>query len=663
VTMQNRFGLKDFVLFVLIGALGIGIVLSMFQRDRGWEEVQKIKGKIENQEQMLSRIEQAAKGGAQPAGVAELHEQLQQLNARLDAVAAAAQSGSIKATDLSNAGGPAASGQPEWARPDVPVKSFPTRTFATDPRTLPGYRTGGEFTEVYEAQTKKITPNISTDVYARRIQEMVLESLADLDPKTLRLRGQLADAWQTDPEGLWMRAHLRAGVRFSDGAPVTAEDVRWTFHEYLMNEQIDAERDRSTLRDSIKKVEVIDDRTVEFSFVQRLFINEENALTIFVLPKHILSKLTPSQINQSTGLLVGSGPFRIKGFDVNNQWAPPADVVLERNEQYWGPPPALAGLRYQAINEEVARLTAFSSGDAQMITPSAPQFVAKKNDETWKNKAQFLNWVNMRSGYTFIAWNCGERDGALTPFHDRRVRLAMTYALDREKMIRDIWKGVGRVSNGMMNPDSPGANHDFEPWPFDQARAKKLLREAGWEDRDGNGVLEDVNGNEFSFQFSYAGGSEISEQISRFVKDSYQAIGIKVDLRAAEWTVYQDYLKKRDFDAITLGWGANGPESDPKQIYHSDSIKNQGDNFVQWSNAEADRIIDEGRREMDFDKRQEWWRKLEAVLHDEQPYTFVRVPAWLRFASPAVSNVNTYPKGIQADEFFFGGPMLPSKGQ
>ncbi|MBC7771150.1 MAG: ABC transporter substrate-binding protein, partial [Pyrinomonadaceae bacterium] len=481
--------------------------------------------------------------------------------------------------------------------------------------------------------------------------------------KTLKRQGLLAEAWQMDPEGLWLRARLRPGVRFSDGVPLTTEDIRWTFHDYVMNEQNDAERERSILRDSIKEVRVLDERTVEFVFVQRLFTNAENALSMFILPKHIYSTLSPAQINQSTGLMVGSGPFKMKDFSVTRQWSPPADIVLERNEQYWSNKPALAGIRYKGINEEVARLNAFNKGEADMITPSAPQFVSKSEDEEWQARTQFLKWVNMRSGYSFIAWNCGERNGKLTPFHDKRVRLAMTYALDREKMIQNIWKGVGVVAKGNMNPDAPGANKAIKPYPWDVAKAKALLKEAGWEDRNGDGTLEDANGNNFEFEFSFAGGSEIGEKIAKFVKDSYESIGIRVKLRSSEWAVYQDLMKKRDFDAITLGWGASGPESDPKQIYHSDSIKNQGDNFSQWASKEGDRCIDEGRKEMDFDKRQEWWQKLEAVLHEEQPYTFVRVPPWTRFVSIRFGNVNPYPKGLQADEFFMGGAgQAPSPG-
>lgn len=172
-------------------------------------------------------------------------------------------------------------------------------------------------------------------------------------------------------------------------------------------------------------------------------------------------------------------------------------------------------------------------------------------------------------------------------------------------------------------------------------------------------MLENELGEKFQFEYTYAGGSEISDRVARFVKDSFQAIGIVVEPRSVDWSVYQDLLKQRDFDAITLGWGANAPESDPMQIFHSSSIKNQGDNFAQWSNAEADRLIDAGRAELDPDKRAAIWRQLEAVLHDEQPYTFVRVPPWTRFVRREVGNVVMYPKGLEPAEYFRAGASTP----
>ncbi len=108
----------------------------------------------------------------------------------------------------------------------------------------------------------------------------------------------------------------------------------------------------------------------------------------------------------------------------------------------------------------------------------------------------------------------------------------------------------------------------------------------------------------------------------------------------------------RDFDAITMAWGANAPESDLRQMFHSDSIAKGKDNFTQWSSKEADELIEKGRRTMDTPTRMLIWQQLEAVLAEEQPYTFVRVPPWLRFVKRDFGNVRMYKTGLVPDEFF-----------
>lgn len=665
--MHNRFGIKDAVLIVLVLVTGLLVVLNMVQQDRAFvrnnqtldslkrleTQVGTINTQLNQTSTTVSRLEKQVSSGSFSAAPAQ---------ASTPSNTQGSGAGSSPSTKPSPQGQPGSGNRDTaWARPGVPINWQPEYTFKTDPRTVKGVQEGGEVTELWEAQTKCITPDIAQDVYSRRVLELVQESLATLDPVTLKYVGTLGEAWQVDPEGMWLRARLRPGVRFSDGHPITAEDFRYTFHDYLMNEQIECERARSIIRDSIEKVVAIDDRTVEFTFKDRLFSNVTNALSMSVMAKHFYGALSPAQINRSTGLLFGSGPFRLRDLSVDNQWAPPADIVLERNDQYWGPKPVIGSLRYRGVNEEIARLNTFYAGQAELITPTSPQFVTKQEDPEWNKTTTFLKWVNMRSGYSFVAWNCGERNGKLTPFADKRVRRAMTLALDRERMIRDIWKGIGQVAKGNQPLGSPGSNPNIKPWPFDRAAAVKLLKDAGWEDRNGDGILEDSLGNPFSFQYTYASGGEIAERVAKFIKDSYSAIGIKVELRGVEWAVYTDLLKTRDFDAITLGWGASGPESDPMQIFHSKSIANQGDNFAQWKNADCDRLIDAGRRELDGDKRAAIWRELEAVLHEEQPYTFVRVPPWLRFVR-STGNVTAYPKGLEPQEYFRSGPATPKPG-
>jgi peptide/nickel transport system substrate-binding protein len=629
--MQNRFGIKDFLfLVVLLVTLG-SVWLSMVQKTR-----------MELAQQSMS------------AKLADIEQQVAQVNRKLESGAAVARGASAGA-----AAGNGVATDESWARPGVKVEHWAAPHCAIDPTTIPGFAVGGEFTELFEAQPAKLTPYISSDVYSTRVLDRVCQSLSSFDPKTLRMVGALADGWQIDPNGLWIRAHINPRARFSDGTPVTSEDVRWTYMDFIKNPLIEAERARST-QDNLKEVKVVDGLTVDFMFKEAFFTNILIALGNPILPKHYFARFEPSQINQGTGVTMGSGPFRLAKLpsgpeDLANQWTPGQDVVLVRNEQYWAEKPSLERLRFKSIKDDLGRLVAYRNGEGSMMLPTSPQFNKVLKEEPEFEKSNYaLKWTNMRCGYSFIAWQCGPRAGkGLTPFVDKRVRRAMTMLLDRERMIRDIWDGIGIVAKGPNNPESPASDPAVKPLPFDPEKGKALLAEAGWKDRDGDGILENEKGDKFTFEYTYATGGEISERLARFVKDSYGKAGIVVTTRPVDWSRYQELLKLRDFDAITMGWGANAPESDPRQIFHSESIKEGGDNFTQWVNKDCDALIEKGRRTMDEATRMEVWRQFEACIAEDQPYTFVRVAPWLRFVKKDFGNVNTYKTGLEPQEYFY----------
>ncbi|MEN9641227.1 MAG: hypothetical protein RIR77_416 [Planctomycetota bacterium] len=630
--MQNRFGIKDFVfLVVLLATLG-SVWLSMVQKTRIELVQQGMSAKLADIEQQVAQVSRKLESGA---GVVR---------------GATAASATTAATAVST--------DQSWARLGVKVAHWAAPHCAIDPTTIPGFGTGGEFIELFEAQPAKLTPYIAGDVYSTRVLDRVCESLSSFDPKTLRLVGALADGWQIDPDGLWIRAHINPRARFSDGTPVTSEDIRWTYMDFINNPLIEAERTRST-QDNLKEVQVVDGLTVDFIFKEAFFTNILIALGDPILPKHYYAKFEPSQINQGTGMTMGSGPFRLSKLpsgpeELSNQWTPGEDVVLVRNEQYWAEKPALERMRFKSIKDDLGRLVAYRNGEGSMMLPTSPQFNKVIKEEPEFEKSNYaLKWTNMRCGYSFIAWQCGPRSGKnLTPFADKRVRRAMTMLLDRERMIRDIWDGIGIVSKGPNNPESPASDPAVQPLPFDQDQAKQLLTEAGWKDRDGDGILENEKGDKFTFEYTYATGGEISERLARFVKDSYGKAGIMVTTRPVDWSRYQELLKLRDFDAITMGWGNNAPESDPRQIFHSESIKEGGDNFTQWVNKDCDALIEKGRRTMDEATRMAVWRQLQACIAEDQPYTFVRVAPWLRFVKRDFGNVNTYKTGLEPQEFF-----------
>jgi len=672
--MQNRFTFKDFVVVALLLVAVFLVVGSIVQSDRTFTQVQALGRKVGDLERRIQelavvpaqappRAGDAGSAAGSGAGAAPSTGAVAVPGTGASAPSDPAQSSSAPASTVAAA---AAHRDESWARPGVPVEWQPPPGFPTDPRSVPGYREGGEFIEVFEAQPRKIVPHLHADVYGLRVLDRVCEALAGYDPFTMKLTGVLADAWQRDPDGLWLRVHINPAATFSDGSPVTADDVRFTFMEFILNRSIDADRAKSLLQDCIADVQVIGDRTVEFTFKEVLFSNVSNALTYHILPRHYFSQFEPAQINQATGIVMGSGPFRLARApagpsELGMQWAPPADIELVRNERWWRGRAPLAAYRFKVITNELARLVDYRNGLSSQIIPSAPQFnEVLRSDPSFEETHQALKWINMRSGYGIVAWQAGPRGetGRVPPFHDKRVRQAMTLLLDREKMIRDIWDGIGIVGKSPFSPQSPASNPAVETLPYDPDRAMVLLREAGWEDRDGDGVLENEKGERFRFEFTYASGGEIAERIARFIRDTYGKAGMICDTRPVDWSQYQAINKARDFDAIIMNWSASAPESDLKQMFHSDSTAKGMDNFVQWRSAEADRLIDKARRTIDDEERMKVWQELEAVLVDEQPYTFVRYPPWLRFIRRDIGNVNTYRTGLVPDEFFRAESVL-----
>jgi peptide/nickel transport system substrate-binding protein len=670
--MQNRFGLKDGVMLFLLLTVATLVVLGMFGNDRVLEQVQQVESKVAELEGAL------AVGSDSSSSLSELRDEL---NALRDAIIArpvnvyvtGAAGGAANAPSILDASdelgtadrvtSKSSTRDESWARPGVAIDWQEPWMMGSKPVDVPGFSEGGEFTEIFGAQLPRITPYLSGDVYSRRITDQVLESMAAYDPDTLKLRGVLADAWQFDPDGLWLRVHLNPNARFSDGVPLTAEDVRWTLEDFVFNERIEAERSRSIL-DMIEDVEVLSDHSLEITFNKALFSNLSGALGNYILPKHYYAQFEESTINQSTGLLMGSGRFKMESNDPDNQWSPGSDVVIVRNERYWGSQKApLESLRFKVITESVAALVGFRNGDGDMLSPSSSQYSELRSNSDFLTDNAIYKWVNMRSGNGFIGWQCGRRggppDGQWTPFHDKRVRRAMTMALDREQMIREIYAGVGVVSTGPSSPSSPASNPAIMPWPYSLDEARALLKEAGWDDLNKDGVLEYQlddeyfsKGTPFKFEFTITQSGETTERIISYLVSQCEEVGIICEPRVVDWSFYSDMLKGRDFDAMIMGWSASGPESDPRQIWHRDSIQNQGDNFIQWDNQDASDLIDEGRKTMDAESRMLIWHDFHDILHEEQPYTFVRVAPWIRFINREIGNVETYPVGLEPAEFF-----------
>lgn len=642
--MMSRFGLKDVV--VLAATLGVGVlvVLAMYQEDRRWAEARAAREAIREQTAALAQLERR---------VADVQAALSLQQTAIDALrnrpAAPPALPAPLAPRAAEPSTPAiASASPEWARAGAPVVTPPAWDVASDPALQPGFAEGGTLTEILEGQTERLTPYLAADTFHDRIVAAnVLESLAAYDSRTLELRGWLAQAWQQDPDGLWLRVKIRDEARFSDGSPVTASDVVFTFMDYVKNPQIHADALRATFS-VLTDVKEVAPRVVEFTFAEPRFNNLVLALRNPIIPRAFYSAFSPEQLNTSTGLLMGSGPYRLETIDPAAQWSRPNPVTLVRNERYWGRRTPVDTLRFLFVPDAAARLTEFDNQNADIVRATPDQFAARANDPQFNQRARALAWTHMRSGYAMVAWNCGERNGVPSVLADKRVRQAMALITDRARVNRDFYAGLGTLASGPFPPSQ--SDPQVQPLPFDVDRAAALLDTAGWTDRDGDGVRENDAGRPLAFEFTFPSASNLGEKFGKYLTDQAARVGVRVTLRSVDAAGLRAIQQNRDFDAISAAWAWSNPEIDPHYL-HSSQIAS-GDNWGAWSNPRADELIDQARRTIDPARRAELWRELHRLIADEQPYMFVIQIPWVRFVSSRVQNVNPYPVTWDRREFF-----------
>jgi len=251
------------------------------------------------------------------------------------------------------------------------------------------------------------------------------------------------------------------------------------------------------------------------------------------------------------------------------------------------------------------------------------------------------------NGYAYIGWN-QNRDGKDTLFNDRRVREAMTYLTDRKKIIDEIYLGYGEIAVSPFNPKSKQHNTSLKPRPYDVDKAIKLLKAAGYEDRDGDGVIEDSAGKKFEFELIFLNSNDDSRRVTLLLKDLYARAGVSLIPKATEWPVMLESAKQRSFDAMMLGW-TSVVESDLYQIFHSSQIKDEADNFVHYKNTELDKCIDEARTTVNIEKRMILWQRCEKFIYDDQPYTFLKRSARLVFVNKRFNNLKITNFGLNLD--------------
>ena len=538
---------------------------------------------------------------------------------------------------------------------------------------------GGQLVIQVSAEPNSLNVFTDNSAYSSEIGSYLYNSLLRQDPETFKWEGSLAERWTEEDivvrkgggtirgiatelggnvsvktasgvislpksdttdirKGVSFTFYLRKGVKFHDGYPFTATDVKFSY-ETIRNEYVDAPSLRNYYKD-LESCEVIDDYTVRLTYSRQYWMARDFAGGFSIFPKHIYNpdgllekdpqafgkRFNDSPENRKP---IGTGQYIFEKWETGNQ------IVLKRNDDYFDIPHRghLDRLVFKFISDPVASLQALKNGEITFLPGiTAEQYEKETSAPEFKQKFAKVEYYT--GNFNYIGWNMRR-----PPFNDAKVRLAMAYgALDRQKFLNTVLYGHGVIVTGSEYYFGPAYDHSIQPYPFDPEKAKQLLLEDGWYDRDGDG-LRDKDGKPFRFEMLLPSGNAVGRQRAALMKENLRKLGIDMTVRELEWATYLENISDRKFDACNLGWGI-GIEDDPYQIWHTSQKENRGSNHVGFGDAESDRIIEESRITIDDVKRRQLFAKLQSIQHETQPYLFL-------FTSPGFAVYDKRYRGIK----------------
>lgn len=451
------------------------------------------------------------------------------------------------------------------------------------------------------AEPVALDPAQVTDLNSNRVGRRVVETLVTYADESTRIVPGLAESWTISRDGLFYTFKLRKGISFHDGTTFNAQAVKFSIERQINPEHPAYKLGKYPFAayffGNVKAVEVMDEDTVRF------VLKEPRASFLAILAAGAASIVSPTAAMKA-GLdyavsPVGTGPFKFVAWDRGQR------VVLEKNPGYWRFPVKVDRVIFRPVTEDQARLTELLTGALDLIVGTPPDFVAQLEHNP---KVTLLRQVGAHVWY--LGFN-----NAKKPFDDKRVRLALNYAVNKDAIVRDVLKGTGAVSKGPVLPGTWGDEAALKPFPYDPERAKKLLAEAGlasgfsttlWVPESGSGMQSPV-------------------AMSTIIQSNLKAVGVNVTLQTMEWGTFLAKLRTKDQEMFALSWmaGSEDPDLVMYPLLHSSQWTPVGPNRAMYKNPRFDEVLAQARLVTDQAKRAELYREAQRLLHDDPPWIFI----------------------------------------
>jgi peptide/nickel transport system substrate-binding protein len=439
-----------------------------------------------------------------------------------------------------------------------------------------------------EANPAQLDPRYATDANAVRIGNLIYNSLLRTDEK-LRLQPELAERWQIIDRQTF-QFDLRTNVKFHDGRPLTAADVKYTFESIL------DPVNRSPKRALLKQLQ-----TVEITGTHRLRFHLNAPHAPFV--EHFTLGIVPQGSPPDTRPPPGSGPFVLDRFESGEK------VLLRANSDYWDRKPDLDGVMFKIVPDAMVRALEFKQGAIDFMQNDLepdmlPWLKSLANAEVSANQGTTFQYLGINLTHPILK--------------QLKVRQALAHAIDRERIIHHLLKDGAIAANGLISPLNETYDENLPAWPYDPARAKQLLDEAGFRDPDGDGPMT-------RFRLSYKTTNiDLRRRIAEALKEQLLQVGIELDIRSYEFGTFFSDVKKGNFHLYSLAWvGIRDPDIQ-HQIFHSSSVPPNGDNRGRYANSQVDRLLDQARVTMEPSQRKQLYGAAQRLIAEDLPY----VPLW-----------------------------------
>ncbi|MES2769964.1 MAG: ABC transporter substrate-binding protein [Bdellovibrionota bacterium] len=481
---------------------------------------------------------------------------------------------------------------------------------------------GGDFTTAITSEPITLNPINYSDASASTVLGYIVEGLLGKNVDTYDWEPNLAEKWEISKDKKTFTFTLRDNLKWSDGKPLTVEDVKFSFQ--TMKDPKYKAMSKMPYYEGLSSCDIVDAKTVKFTASTNYFLNFDVAAELAIVPKHIYED-PKAKINKT---VTGSGPYMIDTYEKGRR------IALKRNPNWWGWEKANKDGEYnfdrivfRFIDSPNIQLEMLKKGDIDYMGLEPEQFVKKTDGPEWgKTLIKVKTKNDGPKGYNWVGLNLQNKILA-----DQKVRLALAHLMNRDMMIEKFRYGLAEKTS------APGLLSEFKssslkPILFDPKKALEVLRSAGWEDTDKNGILDKViDGKKTNLKIEILLPTEQWTRYLTVFKEDAKKVGVDIGLKNVEWNTFSKLLDEKKFDAVTMAWAGGGIEWDPKQIWHSTSNKG-GSNFINYNNPEVDKLIDDARTTWDRSKRAEKLKKLNDLIAADVPYIFLFNPSNVVYA-------------------------------